>query len=90
MITSKQVQDACRGPITYSKSKIPRLPNTKIKDFLIWIWISGELLFVLKQRVSDWHNTITKEFGILKKLLIAVAMATMTSQHGEYFKFKVT
>jgi hypothetical protein len=36
----------------------------KIKDFLIWIWISGELLFVLKQRVSDWYNTITKEFGI--------------------------
>jgi hypothetical protein len=29
----------------------------KIKDFLIWIWISGELLFVLKQRVSDWYNT---------------------------------
>ena len=25
MITSKQVQDACRGPITYSKSKILRV-----------------------------------------------------------------
>jgi hypothetical protein len=29
---------------------------------------------------------MTKEFGILKKLLTAVAMATMTSQHGGYFK----
>jgi hypothetical protein len=63
----------------------------KIKDFLIWIWISGELLFVLKQRVSDWYNTTTKEFGILKKVLVtAVAMATMASQLGGYFMFKVT
>jgi hypothetical protein len=71
--------------------KVARYTFLKIEDFLVRIWISGELLFVLKQRVSDWYNTIIKEFRIFKKLLLtAVAMATMTSQNGGYFIFKVT
>jgi hypothetical protein len=44
----------------------------------------------VKQRVSDLYNTITKEFGFFKKVLLtAIAMATMTSEHGGYFMFKV-
>jgi hypothetical protein len=70
--------------------KVARYTFLKIKDFVIWILISGELLFVEKQRVSDLYNTITKEFGIfLKVFLTAVAIATMTSQHDGYFMFKV-
>jgi hypothetical protein len=47
------------------------------------------LLFVEKQRVSDLNKT-TRKFRVFKKVLLtAVAMATMTSQYGGYFWFKV-
>ena len=48
------------------------------------------IITCLKRRVSDRHKTMTKAFEIFQKLLpAAVFMATMTSQHGGYFMFKV-
>jgi hypothetical protein len=52
-------------------------------------WISGQQLFVEKQRVPDLNKTISKEFGVKNSLLTAVAVATMTFQYGGYFWFKV-
>ena len=54
-------------------------------------WLIGEWSIIFeKQRVSDLNKTITKEFGVFKKLLLtAVAIATMTFQYCGYFWFKV-
>ena len=57
---------------------------------MIYICIFGQLLLVDKQKVPCLHQTTSKEFEFLhKSYATAVAMATVTFQHGGYFGFKV-
>jgi hypothetical protein len=52
--------------------------------------IFGQLLLVDKQKVPYSYKTTSKEFEFLhKSYATAVTMATMTSQDGGYFGFKV-
>jgi hypothetical protein len=53
--------------------------------------IFGQLLLVDKQKVPYLYKTTSKEFEFLyKSYATAVAMATMTFQHGGYFGMNLT